>query len=48
MTLLQQSVTMNTIVHDLPIITFSQHHNLCRSLCRANLRRPVCMLHSNV
>ena len=37
MPLLHQSVTMKTVVPDLPLISFSQPHNLCRSLCRAKL-----------
>ena len=35
--LLHQSVTMKTLVPDLPFISFSQPHNLCRSLCRTKL-----------
>ena len=38
MPLLHQSVTMKTVVPDLPLISYSQPHNLSRSLCRANLR----------
>ena len=34
MPLLQHSITMKTVVPDLRIITFSQHPNLCRNLCR--------------
>ena len=41
MPLLHQSVTMKTVVPDLPPISFSQHHNLCRSLCRAKLRQTA-------
>ena len=37
MYLLHQSVSMKTVVPDLPLISFSQPHNLCRSLCRAKL-----------
>ena len=37
MPLLHQSVTKKTVVPDLPLISFSQHCNLCRSLCRAKL-----------
>ena len=40
MPLLHQSVTMQTVVPDLPIISFCQPHNLCRSLCRVNLHQP--------
>ena len=39
--LLRQSATMKTVVPDLPIISFCQTHNLCRSLCRAKLRQTV-------
>ena len=39
--LLHQSVTMKTVVPDLPLIDFSQPHNLRRSLCRAKLRQTV-------
>ena len=35
MPLLHQSVTLKTVVPDQPLISFSQPHNLCRSLCRA-------------
>ena len=41
MPLLHQSVTMKTVVPDLPLIGFSQPHNMCRSLCRAKLRQTV-------
>ena len=41
MPLLHQSVTMKTVVPDLPLISFSQPHNLCRSLCRAKLRQAA-------
>ena len=41
MPLLHQSVTMKTVVPDLPLISFSQPHNLCRSLCRATLRQTA-------
>ena len=41
MPLLHQSVTMKTVVPDLPPISFSQPHNLCRSLCRARLRQTA-------
>ena len=41
MPLLHQSVTMITVVPDLALISFSQSHNLCRSLCRAKLRQPA-------
>ena len=41
MPLLHQSVTMKTVVPDLPLISFSQPHNLCRSLCRAKLRQTA-------
>ena len=40
MPLLHQSVTMKSVVHDLPIISFGQPPNLCHSLCRAKLRQP--------
>ena len=30
--LLHQSVTMKTVVHDLPLISFSKPHNLCRTV----------------
>ena len=36
---LHQSITMKTVVPDLPIISLSQPHNLCRSLCRVNIRQ---------
>ena len=39
--LLQQSVTMKTAVPDQPLISFSQPHNLYRSLCRAKLRQTA-------
>ena len=39
MPLLHQSVTMKTVVPNLPVISFSQPHNLCRSLCRSKLRQ---------
>ena len=39
MSLLHQSVTMKTVVPDLPLISLSQPHNLCRSLSRAKLRQ---------
>ena len=32
---------MKTVVPDLPIISFSQPHNLCFSLCRAKLRQTA-------
>ena len=41
MPLLHQSVTMKTVVPDLPLISFSQPHNLCRRLCRAKLRQAA-------
>ena len=41
MPLLHQYVTMKTVVPDLPLISFSQPHNLCRSLCRAKLRQAA-------
>ena len=40
MPLLHQSVTTKSVVPDLPIICFSQPHNLCRSLCRSMIRQP--------
>ena len=39
--LLHQSVKMKTVVPDLPLISFSQPHYLCRSLCRAKLRQTA-------
>ena len=41
MPLLHQSVTIRTVVPDLPLISFSRPHNLCRSLCRAMLRQTA-------
>ena len=41
MPLLHLSVTMKTVVPDLPLISFSQHHNLCHSQCRAKLRQTA-------
>ena len=41
MPLLHQSVAMKTAVPDLPLISFSQPHNLYRSLCRAKLRQTA-------
>ena len=41
MPLLHQSVTMKTVVPDLPLIRICQPHNLCRSLCRAKLRQTA-------
>ena len=41
MPLLHQSVTMKTAVPDLSLISFSKSHNLCRSLCRAKLRKTA-------
>ena len=41
MPLLHQSVTMKTVVPDLPLISLSQSHNLFRSLCRAKLRQAA-------
>ena len=40
MPLPHQSVTMKTVVPDLPIISFSKPHNLCCILCRAKLCQP--------
>ena len=40
MPLLHQSVTMKTVIHDLPIINFGQPPNLRHSLCLAKLRQP--------
>ena len=40
MPLLHQSVTMKTVVTDLPNISFSQPPNLCHHLCRAKLCQP--------
>ena len=37
MPLLLQSVTINAVVPDIPLIRFSQPHNLCRSQCRVRL-----------
>ena len=39
--LLHQSVTMKTVIPEIPLISFSQPHNLCRSLCRAKLRQTA-------
>ena len=41
MPLLHQSVTMKTTVPDLPLISFSQPHSLCRSLFRDDIRQSV-------
>ena len=41
MPLLHQSVTMKNVVPDLPLISFSQPHNMCRNLCRARLRQTA-------
>ena len=41
MPLLHQSFTMKTVVPDLPLISFSQPHNLCRSPCRAKLHQTA-------
>ena len=41
MPLLHRSVTMKTVIPDLPLISLSQPHNLCRSLCRAKLRQTA-------
>ena len=41
MPLLHQSVTIKTVVPDLPLISFSQPHNLSRNLCRAELRQAA-------
>ena len=41
MPLLHQSVTMKTVVPDLPLISFRQPYNLCRILCRAKLRQTA-------
>ena len=41
MPLLHQSVTMKTAVPDLTLISISQPHNLCRSLCRGRLRQTT-------
>ena len=38
--LLHQSDTMTTVVPDLHLISLSQPHNLCHSLCRTKLRQP--------
>ena len=43
MPLLHQSVTVMTVVLDLPI-GFSQPYNLCHSLRRANVRQAHCMI----
>ena len=40
MPLLHQSVTIDTVVPYLPIISFSQPRNLCRSLCRVSSVNP--------
>ena len=39
--LLHQSVTMKTAVPDLPLISFSQPHYMCRSLCRDDHRQTA-------
>ena len=44
MHLLHQSVTMKTAVSDVPLISFSQPHNLCCSLCRAKLRQTASVI----
>ena len=41
MPLLHQSVTINTVVPYIPIISFSQPHNLFCSLCLAQLSQPA-------
>ena len=41
MPLLCQSVAMKTVVPDIPLISFSQPHNICRSLCRDKLHQTV-------
>ena len=41
MPLLHQSVEMKTVVPDLPLISLSQPHYLCRSLCRAKFSLPA-------
>ena len=41
MPLLHQSVTMKTVVPDLALISLSQPHNLCRSLCLDKLRQTA-------
>ena len=46
--LLHQSVTMKTVVPDLPLIRFSQPHNLCRSLCRATSVKPLVLMMSHL
>ena len=38
---LHQSVERKTVVPDLPLISLSQPHFLCRSLCRAKLSLPA-------
>ena len=44
MPLLHQSVTKKTVVSYLPLISFSQPHNLCCSLCRAKLRQTASVI----
>ena len=39
MPLLFQSVAMKTVVPEIPLISFSQPHNMCRSLCRDKLHQ---------
>ena len=41
MSLLLQSVSMKTVVPDLPHISLSQPRNMCRTLCRAKLRHTA-------
>ena len=45
MPLLHQSVTMETVVPDLPLIDLSQPHYLCGSLCRTKLRQTASVNH---
>ena len=42
MPLLHQSVTMKTVVPDLPLISFSLPHYLCRSQCRSQCLSLIC------
>ena len=41
MPLLRQSITIKSVVPDQLLISLSQPHNLCRSLCRAKLRQTA-------
>ena len=41
MPFLHQSITLKTVVPDLPLISFIQPRNLCRSQCRAKHRQTA-------